>query len=183
MYLIIFPWGDIPTLVIQIYASIGFAFLLTIFFESLWLRKMEIENPLRRSIYMNGASYALLIAFLFLTGFRSGAIADDSWLTWKAYREGSSTSPDRDRIIVDVQELLEWRETGLHWKGALPIFNSVDWYPLFNLIREWNEEGHQEDARELYAIIVDYTHRNGTNEWTREELAEVHEFLYGEKSP
>ncbi|MFN7970986.1 MAG: hypothetical protein U0166_01315 [Acidobacteriota bacterium] len=158
--------GSVPSLIAVFYALMAFAFLATIVLEAgSFARRLPQVDPLKASVWVNGASYAALCLLLLVGGFRSGGLAiTETPLVFAAY---GSSYPPRDphrpgdfRPRIDrIEEILMWEESvgrGRWLMGSLRQPTLELW-----VVKQWAEDGHLEDAKELYAMLT--AHRAPTD--------------------
>lgn len=150
----------VPRMVAQFYAAMFYSFAMTVFFEAAIFTRKAGGRAWRWSLAVNGASYFLLFSVLLGSGFRSGSLIQLEGPRWQLARNSRNTE-HRSEAIRKFEELYLWEKSS---KSALP--DGLQW-PIgeLQLVTDWAAQGHQADAKDLYAVIAKYRprHIDGSN--------------------
>lgn len=145
----------VPRMVAQFYTAMFYSFAMTVFFEAAIFARKAGGRAWRWSLAVNGASYFLLFSVLLGSGFRSGSLIQLEGPRWHLARNSKNTE-HRSEAIRKFEELYLWEKSS---KSALQ--DGVQW-PIgeLQLVTDWAAQGHQADAKDLYAVVAKYRRRH-----------------------
>ncbi len=150
------PQPTVPRMIIQFYLTMLYSIFLTILIEAgIFAPQAGAKRAMRWSLAANGASYILLLGFLFFAGFRSGAFILNDWPIWQLQFRQEKMS--RGEIIDAISEIYEWERSGSRFRlrGAGNLQTELPLTEL-RMVSKWAEAGEVEEAEELYNTVSKY---------------------------